>query len=267
MRLRFDFYKYQEENMKRLLVTFILSFAAMSFAQETKVGEDVSGQITVGKAIFALPPGKWHVVAERIDRTNLTGGGIGGEVKQNYLVQRDAENRFLAALFIRATISSTVVSSWSDATCNRKDTLHRDTLRGNFNFPECLLINHLTNFWGGDIPSNEFDKKIWHWFKEKNVKLPFNVLSAIYTNHFAGDQVRYSIQVNTEINGLVDIDKKTWGTSPWHVELIKNDPKRLAYFEEFKKWTDAVVKNGRGSLRDTKPLDSELPALPSAPAL
>lgn len=253
-------------NARKLLSLLLLSFSVVSvLAQDAKVGETVSGRLSIGKRDFALPPGKWVVVADTTSRNTIDSGSLGANAKQQFLVQLDDNNRFVAGIFVRASLASVAVAGWNDSTCDRKDTLHRDILKGSFRFPECLLINHVTNFWAGDVPTADFERNVWNWFREKKVQLPYTAISSIYVNYFAGDAVRMSIQTNPELNGLVDTDRKPWGQSPWHVALIASDSKRQTYISDLKKWNEAMVRNVASTLWDLKPLDRELPPLPIAP--
>jgi hypothetical protein len=220
-------------SLKNLLVCVGIFGSALAMADAT-VGEEIAGQLQLGKRNFALPPGKWVVVASRDSqsKTDSTLNGAGN--KTQYLVQRDADGRFVAATSIGASLNSMPVSSWNDATCDRKDTLYRDTLDGNFKFPACNLINHVTDFWAGDVPKAEFDKQIWNWYRDQKVAMPHTVILTTYVKYFAGDYVRASFWFNPEILGMVDAGKKPWGQSPWHPDLIKSDANRTRYIEQIK---------------------------------
>jgi hypothetical protein len=122
----------------------------------------VENQVQVGKMTINLPSGQWRVLQGSESRTNVTGGGPsqGGGVERKYLVRLNEKNQLEAAMFLGATKHSTIVSSWNDAVCQRKDTLWLQELDGNFNFPACLLINHAVPFWT-EVPTNDLDRTIF----------------------------------------------------------------------------------------------------------
>lgn len=243
--------------------TIILSGLVCTYAlADVEQGAKVSGQLTLGKRSFALPPGDWLVISSEDSKVSFASGASGSDTKRQYLVQVDATNAFKAAMLLTTTLASTSNISWSDATCDRKDTVFRDTLDGRINLPACLLINHVVNFWGGSMPNNEFDKTIWNWYRDNKVALPYNTISTHYVKYFAGDFVRSIVWINPEISGLVDKDKKSWADSLWHVNYVKSDTQRAAYIEQVKTWSQAMIKNNKASLMDSKPLDPSLPSLP-----
>ena len=112
---------------------------------DAEIGAVVENQLNLSKRAFALPPGKWTVVNSD-EFTATVGVSNTGRIKQQYLVQMDAENRFVAAVNIRTTINSATTNGWNDSNCDRKDTVFRDTFNTNFSYPACLLINHAVNF-------------------------------------------------------------------------------------------------------------------------
>ena len=109
------------------------------------------------------------------DEKPVTVAGIDkiGKYSLVYVVQTDAGNRFVAAMLYQSTFSSVGgVPSWTSEPCKRTDTLYRDTLDGNFNFPACLMVNHVTNFWDPASKRSAFDAKIMTWYQDRNVQLP-----------------------------------------------------------------------------------------------
>lgn len=230
---------------------------------DANIGDEVSGSLTLGKRTFALPPGKWIVVAENVAVTKMEQGqGAGGAIKSQYVAQLDAANALVSAISFRTTVASTAVSSWSDSTCERKDTLFRDTLDGNFKFPACHLINHVTGFFN-TAPSNEYDKRIWSWYKDKKVNLPETAIVSAYVKYFAGDFVRISVVNNPDLAGIKPDGKKVWSESAWHPLLISSSTERSNYIAAVKKWNESLIMNGRATLYDGKPIATTLPALPA----
>jgi hypothetical protein len=240
-----------------------LPFAVMGTAQaDAEMASPVEGQLLLGKRSFALPPGQWHVVDGSENTIQFSrGGGQGGNVKSSYLVQHDAQNRFVAAVGIRTTVNSTGrVESWNDTTCDTKNLLVNQALDGRMSFPACFLIYYVRNFWKNS-PSSEDDKKIWSWYQDKKIVMPNTVIAASYIKYFSGDFVRVTYWFNPELAGI-QADKAVGSPSAWSSELIKSNPENLNYIETVKTWGTSLVATNRASLFDGKPNMAGLPALP-----
>jgi hypothetical protein len=241
------------------LVMLVLDASAQAVPTE---GSSVSGTVSVGRSTFALPPGEWKVVATGSGSVGTdvgTGSSQGAQNAVVFLVQL-SNGTFAGSMQLRAPLSSTQSSAWSDSLCDRKDTLFRDTLSGNVKFPECLLINHLTAIWTV-VPKGDFDRKIYDWLKANNVKLPKTALLAAYVKYAGGDYVLSRFVVNPELLGQDPAVNMTWAENEWHPLVIKNDPKRMAFVENFKKWSMVMVDNSRSTLANRKPLNAPLPSL------
>jgi hypothetical protein len=252
---------------KKLFKTFVVSATLLLLAEfcwaDTAVGEEAIGSIALGKRSIALPPGKWTVIAESVADARLDGVSRGGGgIKSQYLLQTDAQKNFVAGINVRTTLSSVAASSWTDTTCDKKDTLHRDTLDGNFKFPACFLINHFVGFWQGGAPENKYNLAIWNWFKTNEIKLPKTAIFAANSKHFAGDFMVMTVWLNPDIAGIKPDDKTVWNESGWHPGLINTSPEKIAYIQEVKKWGESLIQNTRSSVLDGSPKQASLPKLP-----
>ena len=242
------------------LWTFLFSLSGQAMAQDLPAeGSTAKGVLVIGRSTFALPPGEWKVVATGSGNVTV-GQQNGAATGQAYLVQSDPQGKFMAAASFRTPLSSTSVPRWNDSLCDRKDTLHRDAFSGRFDFPECLLINHVVSFWGG-APTNEFDRKVWDWYQKNNVSLPKTALVASYRKYASGDFVNVSVAVNPEVFGQEPAVKTAWAESEWHPLVIKNDPKRVAFVENLKKWSYVMAENAGATLANRKPKLDSLPSL------
>lgn len=243
----------------------LLACALTAFA-DAEIGETVESPLVLGKRSIALPPGKWVVVNSTEARAGTDGIAIGAANKGQYLVQLDAQNRLVAAANIRTSLFSSASGGsggWNDATCNRNDTVFKDTLDGNFKYPTCLLVNHSTNFWTGGVPSNEYDKVIWTWYRDKKVVMPKTAIATVYVKYFSGDYVQVRYWFNPELAGIAPDTTAEWSKSPWHVDLIKSSPDHSRYIDAVKQWNQTLVSANRASLYEGKPSVSSLPALPT----
>ena len=198
--------------------------------------------------------------ASGANTTNSGTQGTGAAVHQVQLVQLDPAGNFVASIFHRVPLSSSSVTGWNDSLCDRKDTLHRHAYSGRFDFPECLLVNHLVQFWV-NAPSSEFDRKTFDWYQKNTVKLPKTALISVYRKYASGDFVSVAIAVNPEMFGQEPSVKTAWAESEWHPLVIKNDPKRVAFVENFKKWSYVMAENAGATLANRKPKLDLLPSL------
>lgn len=240
-------------------LTLALSGAVLA---DSKVGDEVIGQLQIGKRSFALPPGKWTVVAERESRGGQVNESVSTNDKTQYLVQIDGQSKFVSAATFSTTLSSIRVTNWNDSTCDRKDWLFTDKLDATMTHPACSFVNYSANFWGGNNPKEEFDKTILSWYRDNKVVMPYNAVFTGYRKYFSSDYVRATFWFNPELVGLIDADRKPFAQSPWTIDNIKTDSARLAYIEQVKTWNQTMVKNSKATLMDGKPIDAGLPPMP-----
>lgn len=238
-------------------------FATSAAIAQVPEGAVVKGALPIGSRSFALPPGDWTVVAVNEAPVTMDGIDKRGTFSRVYLVQVDAGRHFVAAMLYQATTSSLGgVDSWTAEPCKRTDTLYRDTLDGNFKFPACLLVNHVTNFRDPKSQRSAFELKISSWFDERKIELPYSVISNEYTKYGPGDFVAARIWLNPEAAGMGPTDRGTWKNSPWHPRLIAKDPERVAYIEKVKAWDAVFVASVRESFMGSRTASIALPPLP-----
>lgn len=243
------------------LLALLFLIGGHAIAQDLPAeGSTVKGTLIIGRSTFALPPGEWKVVATGSGSVTLDSQKNGAVTGQVYLVQSDSQGKFIASMLHRTPFSSTNVSRWNDSLCDRKDTLHRDAYSGRFDFPECLLVNHAVSFWV-NAPTNEFDRKIWDWYQKNNINLPKTALVSAYRKYASGDYVSVSVWVNPDVFGQGPTTKTAWAESEWHPLVIKSDPKRVAFVENFKKWSYVMAENASATLTNRKPKLDVLPPL------
>lgn len=239
----------------------LVSISARSIAQGIPAeGSTIKGSLVIGRSTFALPPGEWQVVSVSSGNVTAEGSRAGmSDTATVFVVQLAADGTFIASIRTNVPLSTSSASNWLDATCDRKDTLYRNDFNVNPNVPECLLINHAVRFWVA-LPKAEADQRAWDWFQKNSVKRPNAVLSATYRKYFSGDYVSLYVAVNPEYFGQNRSIDTGWAKSEWHPLVIKNDPKRLAFVENFKKWSYVMAENAKATLMDRKPKSPSLPA-------
>jgi hypothetical protein len=256
--------------MKRIKekIVLVFCFAAVNvFAQIEHVKKlaAVENQTQVGKMSVALPSGEWRILNANEGRTQINSGqSQGGQIERKYLVRVNEKNQLVAAMFLAGTKYSSSVSSWSDAACQRKDTLFIQDLDGNFNFPACLLINHITGFWT-NVPTDESDRFIFDWYRANKIELPKTAILLTYRKYFSGDYVVVNYFLNPELLGFSPDAGTTWSNSVWHPALIKDDPKKVKFIESLKIYGRTVAPIHRESLMKGRPSAEKLLPFPDAP--
>ena len=250
--------------MKRIIsailgfVTFVPAIAQLEHIQTLP---SIPNNIKVGRMTVALPAGDWRILNTREGRVNVTGGSSGAETESKYLVRLNEKNQFVASIWLNATKFSTNASNWNDSVCLRTDMLWVKQTDGNFNFPACLFINHSMPFWS-IVPSNDFDKLIFDWYRNNKVELPKSAIAVGYRKYFAGDYVLVTYVINPELLGFPVDSGSVWANSQWHAGLIKDDAAKVKYIDSLKKWAESIEPAHRASLmKGTSGVDS-IPSWP-----
>lgn len=235
-------------------------------APSLQVGQTVQSPVAVGKYKVLLPPGNWTVVAQNDRRwTSAEIATVGGQWQGYYLVQPDASGKRLrAAAYVRGLVASTVGTGWEDSLCERTDVLHRDLLNTRFRSPECLLINHTTNFWRNKPTTGDpFDQAIWDWYQASGLQLPhtaIEVLTRVYSS--ASGFVFVNLWVNPEASGLAPETETNWKANGWNRARIHDNPARHAYFERVRNWALQSAPLHREALHADQLPVRQLAALP-----
>jgi hypothetical protein len=219
-------------------------------AAEPAVGEAVTSALEVGKLRVALPPGKWNVVAEHTGKATSSDGIPNGAMyKGFYLVQFDAEKRFIGSFYARATTETGKPIEWRNKACERDDTLFRVTLGGPAAAQDCLIMNHLVRFFQAR-PREQVEREAWQWMQGNDVKLPKTVIE-VQERFFKGpDYLWVNYTVNPEMVDFVPSTVTDWRESEWHPNFVKTDPERKEYVEHLKAWALANAKVHQAALRD-----------------
>ena len=224
--------------------------AAPGLADEPAKGEAVSSALEIGKLRIALPPGKWNVVAVHTGKAASSDGiPNGANYKGFYLVQFDADRRFVGSFYARATTETGKPLEWRDKTCGREDTLFRTSLGGAAPAQDCLIMNHLVRFFQAR-PRDPVEREAWQWVQGNDVKVPKTVIE-VQERFFKGsDYLWVDYTVNPELVDFVPATVTDWRESEWHPNFVKTDPERKEYVEHLKAWALANAKVHQAALRD-----------------
>jgi hypothetical protein len=251
--------------MRKVLLGLCCLWSVAMTPAEAQIPEGtvIKGALQIGSRSFALPPGDWTVVAVSEGPVTMDGVDKRGTFSRVHVVQLDPGNHFVAAILYQTTTSSIGgVDSWTAEPCKRTDTLFRDTLDGNFKFPACLLVNHVTNFSNSQSWRSASDAKVYAWLSNRKVELPYAVVSSQYTKYGPGDFVSALVWLNPEVAGLDPTPRSSWRDSPWQRDLLGKDPQRVAYIDKVKAWDSVFVASVRESFMGSRTASVALPPLP-----
>lgn len=248
------------------------SVAAQQLAPPANGGATVSGSLQLGRVAFALPPGQWQVVSleelailktDYSCRCEQSWAGIHRwPVQQAFAIQLDPVNKQLkAAVYLRASQATVpMVKVWFTTACDARETaLHRDSIDGSFNYPACLTIEALESPSAGH--QAELETRLWDWMKANGVEVPHVLLAVKYLKYATGDHVWVLHYVNPDHHGITPAAQRKRGE--WSPEAVKGDPKKSEYLARLKSWSQKMAEESRRSLRENKPNEASLPAIPS----
>ncbi len=261
-------------SLVRLLGLCVVLWNGCVAAQQTPPSSATTafGVLHVGRVAFALPPGDWQVLplpdteitkndySCRCERTQSLGDH--SPVKHAFAVQVDPATRQLkVAMYFRASQSTIpLVRVWNTTACDARSTpLHRDGLDGNFNFPTCLTIEEVEGPTTG--PQQDIETWFWDWMKANGVAVPHVLLAAKYLKYGTGVHVWALSYVNPDFYGINPAAQRSPGE--WSQAVVKADSRKLEYLAQFKVWSNKMAQESRNSLRDQKPKEAALPAIPS----
>ncbi|MFZ6846182.1 hypothetical protein [Undibacterium sp. RuTC16W] len=258
-----------EMNLSKRIRNFslgILSFMLASLAygieiDKTEVGAIVKdGIVQIGSHQYPLPPGEWVLIGKNKSRVTFAySSQQGADILTAYLINVK-DKQFRASVKIEATTSSTATHRWMPEPCKRDDVVFKDTMKSNYDYPECLLINHNTNAFAS---SNTWLNAVPLWLENNQIKVPVTTLLAQYDKYQTGDFVKVRFWINPELAGQTPSKNASWIKSDWHKDRLEKDTDKQIYMDKFIAWTKQLPSIYKKSLTsDDRPL-----AVPDFPDL
>ncbi len=243
----------------------LVCFASAVVAQEAKstAASTAEEQLVLGRSKFALPPGKWHTVSLDYQSATKILDAAKHQVGQTMSVQLNDQARTLKVVaYHTASLETTpYVAYWDTNVCETKNTLYKDPLDGNFNFPACLLIDYVTLPVARPASGNLV--QLWDWLVANNIEIPTVLLTAHYVKYQGGDYVRTTYFVNPQEFGLPASVERVRGKSEWNATSLLHDPQRVAYVERFKKWGYGMADSAKAAFLKRASLTASLEPIPS----
>lgn len=198
---------------------------------QVKIGDKISGPLTIGKNVFPLPSGEWEVVnmASR-DLIILTEG-----MKQKFdslqSVQlfKSKQGKLLETMSIDTPVNNSAfqITKDSSKSCDAKTGYFYTDFDSGYNLPECLIVSHAVNYYEiGNL--NKFYSETKSYFDKNNISLPKTVISSVYyySSKHSATTIRFSF--NPELAGFPPSTVKNWTANEWHKDKMNAEQKQFS---------------------------------------
>ncbi len=256
--------------MKRIIALLCMTglLAMMSVSAKATVIANAAldtlvedGLIQIGHHNYPLPPGEWGLIAKGSRNVrNVRNQSDGAQVISGYLINTK-DKQFRAGIQISATVSSSNIGYWVEEPCKKNDVYFKDTLHGNYGFPECLIVNHYVALLR---PSDTWMNDAAKWVEANQIVVPQTALATVYDKYENGDFVQVRFWINPELAGQKPSKiADSWIRNDWHKDRVAKDAEKLAYLGKFVGWAKQVPPIYRSALISSKrPADlTEFPEL------
>ncbi len=204
-------------------------------------GAKISGNFRVANMIFVLPNGDWRLMAREDTQSTTRHAGLPIPMMRAFLADiRDG--RLHRAVYVNANVEQNpragVGGYWLDDPCNRSDVLFKSEIKHSVVDINCAMVNHLVFARTTTNPlANEARKQL----AAHGASYPGTMISSQFTrlNRYWFMQIWYYF--NPEIDGFAPSRDSSWASNDWHKDLIGEDPRKVAYVEDIKQWSTAMV--------------------------
>jgi len=190
------------------------------------------GEHSANKQIV-LPTGTWRLIQKGEGKTAPAQGGRGEgrQAKLEDLVFVQTEGRTLRSLLlVHGSADVAVGVNWSNEPCKNTDALYRNTFDSSPWSQSCLLVNHVVGTLA--LPASTLQT-----LKNIRVDIPTAALTSQLTRYQRGGFLLMTVLTNPAAWGI-DSPPQTWSASPWHKDRIADDPKRLAFVQQWEQWSE-----------------------------
>jgi hypothetical protein len=209
------------------------------------------GIVQIGHHNYPLPPGEWRLIAKGSRKVlHVQHQEDDAKVINAYLINTK-DKQFRAGIQISATVNSSHIDYWVQEPCKRNDVYFKDTLRGNYGFPECLIVNHYvallrpTDTWMNDAAK---------WAETNEIIVPQTALAAVYDKYENGDFVQVRFWINPELAGQKPSKiADSWIRNDWHKDRVMNNSEKVAYLGKFVAWAKQIPPIYRNALTSSQP--------------
>jgi hypothetical protein len=163
----------------------------------------------------------------------------------------EREKKLLYAVDTIVNLEPGRMSGWTDEPCKRDNFLWKRSIGGEFQNINCASINHFTEYYV--YPTGDF-QQIVVWAKDEGIEIPPTIIRVSFTRYSSGGKrIVYVVDINPEQYGIARDATMIWGSSSWHKDFIKRDPRKVEFIEKLKLWaTDVQDQMDRALNKDGK---------------
>ena len=212
------------------------------------IGTRFADEIPIGDRKIPLPDGEWTVIGNAIDRNN----DEGYFVSEMLVGTRDrtviGAVEIYSSLPIKRAGSGGLIGGgdrrqgWlTHRSCSRDD-MHFVKVISNVRLGEqdCWWINHWRMHRTGKAITEHWEEAV-KYLMENKISAPLDMLGVSFRLADKSDYLTVNYFFNPEVEGLKSTNDrywniKTWETSDWHPDKVKNDNSKSDYIKKLKAW-------------------------------
>ncbi|HYD67627.1 hypothetical protein [Azospirillum sp.] len=227
-----------------IFACFFYSFVAQADSAILKYKEGLAyrGHIELPRFTIPLPPGVWQLSAANEKRNNNNDNILS-------LTLAKTESGILSSWLVIDTNVDPASWGWVlPQWCSRKDVYYSVLEAYYKHEQDCRWLNHIV--WEQtDSYTPSVGKNIRNFARANNIKFPrLGISEWIY---LANERSFLTVNLitNPESLGFSVDSETTWASSPWHKDLVLQDPKRLAVMNTLKQHLDEYREKLKAATR------------------
>lgn len=180
---------------------------------------------------LALPKGKWEVGGVREYQNN-----VDTTIQDVFLYQQKG-GKLSKAIWFKTPLELNIYGYLQSKYCSRDNMHYRKTVIDyRTGDQDCRWVNHYRiTLHGNKI-------KMWRdagaWLTERKIDVPAAAIDAGYRLSDGSTFIMVHYFFNPEVDGFSPPREANWNTSDWHPSNTVRDPKKVAYINRLKAWSD-----------------------------
>jgi hypothetical protein len=249
----------------QLILVVCLGLNGIAAAQTVDIrslspGTKMPQTFRVAEKLFVLPEGEWRLMAQADSTGPFRGSSeLGNPFTKAYLADI-REGRLFRAVYVSTNTEQNRLANrgsyWLADPCKQSDLIHKfETKRSLVDFT-CMLINHRVFARTTTDPLSRDARKQMTAF---GASYATTMITAQFTRATPYHLMEIWYYFNPEIDGFAPSADSSWSGNDWHVDVIGKDPRKVAYVEEIKKWSTAMVTWIQGGFEGQLPAGQPVP--------
>lgn len=201
--------------MRQILLSALFALSpcvagAIDWQSATPGHRITDGQLEVGRFVFILPSGEWHVTAKGTDR--LSGFTGAAPPMLSIALGNIEDGKLLGTLSITTPANSFGSVNWGDAPCSGEKTVMAFNEGTSFRYPECLQIMKATPLatWSALDPRTYYARAVKK-LELLNVPIPERAFEVFYLKTYRGDSLRMSVMIEGNPEAPLPSTLDAWG--------------------------------------------------------